>query len=237
MFRARFVFDRIPEGNYDVHVTSDLWGHAVAQDVAVARAAPRVPVVIEATARGRIDFRLTDTSGAPVPFADVFVFDADSVDVMPDRRFVTSEAGRILIRGLAPGRYACIARTARRPAVVVGETEVFAGGISLVEGAMEEGGTLRVRCRDDDGRPLAGIVVEIESTSSFWPSRPVGSPPRHEMVHATDVRGEIVFDSVPAGDFSVWVERAGERHGEKTGVMTAAGEVDLNLVVEKKSVE
>lgn len=142
-----FVLDAPAEGSWRVELRHP--DHPVAERVVEA---PAKGVRLVLSEGGSVEAQVVDEAGRPVQGAQVELEHAEDVHgfLQLDERGTVDEAGRVVLKGLLPGRYRVVASTARE--------EAFRGAQQEVELGDKE--QVKVRLQLSAGQSLTGVVVD-----------------------------------------------------------------------------
>ena len=146
---------------------------------------------------------------------------------------VADEAGRFLIRGLAAGEYAAMARDALSTSSALHTGRIAMGELAAIELRLSPHHALRGRATEEarlGGQPLAGALVRLYRS---------GQPglPEDSLVH-TDAEGRFAFVCMEGVEYRLELELPGEEFPCGTAESVRAGdEVELRVQHELRARE
>ncbi|MEM8885588.1 MAG: carboxypeptidase-like regulatory domain-containing protein [Planctomycetota bacterium] len=165
--------------------------------------------VIRLGGGGRIEGRVVDAQGAPVPFTRINIL-SPKFETNEEEPY-TGRDGAFAVEDVTPGMYIVFAISPEHPIGMTKNVFVQPGKTAKVEVRFPESGPLEVIVTGDDGRPLKGAKL-------FW-SFPEIAPLTTKAVqhkippgygdNVADGAGRIRQNSLPAGPVSLLVEANG----------------------------
>ena len=121
---------------------------------------------------GELEVRVTDSSGAPVPGASIFIRDAAGMPVEMISMVSTDARGTCVYSGLVEGDYQVSARTIDAASVEGTPVHVTAGATESVELELDKGTLLKVVMTDSEGNPVNGRLRVVDSDGREHASYP-----------------------------------------------------------------
>jgi protocatechuate 3,4-dioxygenase beta subunit len=178
--------------------------------------------------RSRIVFVVEDASGRPQPGIRLQLH-----SLKPEggaRRLVTGAGGEAVFRDLAAGPYRYLAEQPNGARRISDSLRLEAGEQKKLT-LRQPGSDLSItgRVRDQQGMPIAGIVVSIEPHRFASAVSEAGTRKQSRQDARSDARGEFAFGQLKQGEYRVATSATGQYLSASTVVQAGAVSVDLIL--------
>jgi protocatechuate 3,4-dioxygenase beta subunit len=169
-----FAFENLAPGAYTLHVGPRMpwrgesaWGSAIVPGIQVPDDGAARDVEVRLERAGRIEGRVVDGTGEPVPGAAVFVRDREGRLLSPLSNAVSDVAGRFDFGGVAPGEVTFSARSEDGASTESSPVQVASGGLTEVELVVEPAAYLVVQALVDGDPVRADLVITDESGRQY----------------------------------------------------------------------
>jgi len=213
---GQFQLEGLPEGELELFVRSEDYGHT-ARETVVVQAGASIALDVVVREGPKIKGVLRDSEGEPL--ADLVVR-ARSEEGEVRREGKTDADGRYTVANLYPGRYTVSVSAGRRRAGLI-ERELDVGEVDLVlDLVVPSGGTLQGRVVGPDGAPIAEASVYAIVEEDY----------RGQA--QTDAEGVFALADLPADTYRLFV-RVGEDRlvGSIEQIHVRQGEAREDVVV------
>jgi len=224
-----FTIDGLAEGTYTVEALGavEWWedskkrGRARVDGVKVEGVEPVRDLVLALASMDRVSGTVRSTSGAALPYVEVFAFDEHGHVLSNERGTTSNSAGKFTLRDVLPGRVFLYARTVHS----AGKASVVATPESPtdIDIVLHPASDLTVLVQDATGAPTFAPLEIVDVDGRHFEE----IQPLTRFLEAP--LGARAFPSLPAGKYTVRAALGGTATPEKTVLISEGGRADVEL--------